>query len=97
MRGILHRGNMAPRKDVVKQLNQTLQGWQNYFDYGSPSRAYEAVNWSVLELMRFFLRRRHKVQTRNMWRRFPARWIYGELGIFKLRRRKTEPTPCAAI
>jgi RNA-directed DNA polymerase len=96
VRAILHRSNTAPRDEVVRQLNHTLKGWQNYFDYGSLSRAYEAVNWSVLELMRFFLRRRHKVQTRNMWRRFPARWIYDELGVFKLRRRKMAPTPCAA-
>ena len=89
VRGILHRSNTAPREEVVKQLNQTLKGWQNYFDYGSLSRAYEAVNWSVLEHMRFFLRRRHKVQTRTMWRRFPAKWIYAELGVFKLRRRNT--------
>ena len=97
VREILHRSNTAPREEVVKQLNQTLTGWQNYFDYGSLSRAYAAVNWSVLELMRFFLRRRHKVQTRNMWRRFPAKWIYEELGVYKLRRRKMEPTPCAAV
>ena len=97
VRAILHRSNTAPREEVVKQLNQTLKGWQNYFDYGSLSRAYEAVNWSVLELMRFFLRRRHKAQTRNMWRRFPAKWIYAELGVFKLRRRKMETTLCAAV
>ena len=96
VRAILHRSNTAPR-EVVKQLNQTLKGWQNYFDYGSLSRAYEAVNWSVLEHMRFFLRRRHKVRTRTMWRRFPAKWIYAELGVFKLRRRKKETTLCAAV
>lgn len=93
---ILHRSNTAPRKEVVSKLNQTLEGWRMYFSLGSVSRAYEAANWSVLEHVRLFLRRRHKVRTRNMWRRFPARWIYEKLGVLKLRRQKMEPTPCAA-
>ena len=32
-----------------------------------------------------------------MWRRFPAKWIYAELGVFKLRRRTMETTLCAAV
>jgi RNA-directed DNA polymerase len=94
---LLHRGNTAPRADVVKQLNQVLRGWQNYFCYGSVARAYEAVNWSVLEHMQFFLRRRHRVRTRNMRRRFSAPYIYGKLGVLKLRRRMVAPTPWVAV
>lgn len=96
LRQILHRGNVAPWIDVAKELNQTLRGWENYFSYGSVGKAYEAVNWMVLERTRSILRKRHRVDTQSMWRRFSAPVIYRQYGVHQLRRRKTRPTPCAA-
>ena len=95
LRQILHRGNVAPWAEVRKDLNRTLRGWENYFSYGSVGRAYEAVNWAVLERARYFLRKRHRVSTQNMWRRFSAPVIYEQYGVHQLRRRKRMPTPCA--
>lgn len=96
LRRILYRGNVAPWIEVTKELNQTLRGWENYFSYGSVGRAYEAVNWMVLERTRYILRKRHRVSTRTMWRQFSAPQIYGSYGVHKLRRQKKMPTPCAA-
>jgi RNA-directed DNA polymerase len=97
LRQILHRGNVAPWTEVAKKLNQTLRGWENYFSYGSVGRAYEAVNWAVLERARYFLRKRHRVSPQNMWRRFSAPVIYEQYGVHQLRRRKRRPTPCAVV
>jgi RNA-directed DNA polymerase len=93
LRQILHRGNVAPWAEVRKELNRTLRGWENYFSYGSVGRAYEAVNWVVLERARYFLRKRHRISTQNMWRRFSAPVIYKHYGVYQLRRRKRMPTP----
>jgi len=95
MRQILHRGNVAPWTEVAKELNRLLRGWENYFRYGSLGRAYEAVNWAVLERVRYILRKRHRVNTHNRWRWFSAQVIYRKYGVYQLRRRK-ELTPCAA-
>lgn len=97
LRQLLHRGNVAPWAEVVKELNRTLRGWENYFSYGSVGRAYEAVNWTVLERARYFLRKRHRVSTQNMWRRFSAPVIYEKYGVHQLRRRKRMPPPWAVV
>jgi RNA-directed DNA polymerase len=97
MRQILHRGNVAPWTEVAKELNRTLRGWENYFSYGSLGRAYEAVNWAVLERTRYVLRHRHRVNTQSMWRRFPAKVIYRKFGVHQLRRCKAMPTPCVVM
>ena len=97
LRQILHRGNVAPWADVVQEVNRTLRGWENYFSYGSVGRAYEAVNWTVLERARYFLRKRHRVSTQTMWRRFSAPVIYEQYGVHQLRRGKRMSPPCAVV
>jgi RNA-directed DNA polymerase len=97
LRQILHRGNVAPWADVVQEVNRSLRGWENYFSYGSVGRAYEAVNWTVLERARYFLRKRHRVSTQTMWRRFSAPVIYEQYGVHQLRRRKRMSPPCAVV
>ena len=73
-----------------------MVGWHNYFRYGSVNRAYEAVNWMVLEKARRFLRQRHKVKTATAWKHFPARRLYGANGIYKVRRLQPVSAPGAA-
>jgi RNA-directed DNA polymerase len=97
LRQILHRGNVAPWADVVQEVNRSLRGWENYFSYGSVGRAYEAVNWTVLERARYFLRKRHRVSTQTMWRRFSAPVIYEQYGVHQLRRRTRMSPPCAVV
>jgi RNA-directed DNA polymerase len=80
---LLHPGEMAPWPEVRDRLNAKLRGWQNYFRYGSVSRAYEIVNGYVAGRVRHFLRRRH-IHTRSRGtRRFPTEMIFGSLGVHR--------------
>ena len=47
--------------------------------------AYRAVDQSVAQRGRHFLRRRHQVPTRGT-RRYPSERIFGELGVVHFRR-----------
>lgn len=85
VRGVLRPGNMQPRKEVVDHLNRLLRGWTGYFRYGARSAAWRAVNHHVLDSVRRFLRRRHKVTTQGH-RRFSIDWIFDTLGVLNLSR-----------
>ena len=85
IRQILRPSNQAPWEEVGKELNTVLRGWANHFSYGTRLMAYRAVDNYVYERVRHFLRRRHKVPSRGT-RRFPAEVVFGELGVFQLRR-----------
>jgi RNA-directed DNA polymerase len=85
IRQILRPTNQAPWETVVADLNPVLRGWAHYFSYGTRLMAYRAVDHYVYERVRQFLRRRHKVPSRGT-RRFPLDRVFGELGVFHLRR-----------
>jgi RNA-directed DNA polymerase len=85
LRQILRPSNQAPWAEVVTELNPVLRGWANHFSYGTRLMAYRAVDHYVYERVRHFLRRRHKVPSRGT-RRFPRQQVFGELGVFQLRR-----------
>jgi RNA-directed DNA polymerase len=85
IREILRPTNQAPWEEVVADLNSVLRGWAHYFAYGTRLMAYRAVEHYVYERVRHFLRRRHKVPSRGT-RRFPREQVFGELGVFQLRR-----------
>jgi RNA-directed DNA polymerase len=86
--GLLHRGNVAPRHEVVATLNRRLVGWANYFSYGTLSPAYRKLDHLVLHRLRRWLCRRHKVANRGT-RRFPDKMLYDpeEVGLICLSRR----------
>ena len=85
IRQILRPSNQAPWDGVVAELNSVLRGWAHDFSHGTRLMAYRAVDDYVAERTRHFLRRRHKVRTRGT-RRFSADSVFGELGVFRLRR-----------
>ena len=85
IRGILRPGTQAPWPAVVADLNAVVRGWAGYFAYGTRLMAYRAVDHYVYEAVRHFLRRRHKVLSRGT-RRFSLTRVFGELGVFSLRR-----------
>lgn len=85
IRQILGSGNQAPWEPVRAELNSVLRGWAAYFSYGTRLMAYRAVDQYVAQRVRHFLRRRHQVPTRGT-RRYPSERIFGELGVFHLRR-----------
>ncbi len=86
VRQILHPGNQASWDEVRSELNRVLRGWANYFAYGTRLMAYRAVDHYVYDRARQFLGRRHKVPSRVTKKRFPAARVFGELGVFQLRR-----------
>jgi RNA-directed DNA polymerase len=85
IRHILRPGNQAPWDEVKAALNRVLRGWANYFSYGTRFMAYRAVDNYVWERARYFLRRRHKVPSRGT-ERYSGDVVFGELGVFRLRR-----------
>ncbi len=85
IRQILGSGNQAPWEPVRAELNSVLRGWASYFSSGTRLMAYRVVEQSVAQRVRHFLRRRHQIPTRGT-PRDPSERIFGELGVFHLRR-----------
>ncbi len=96
IRQILRPGNHAPWDEVKGELNRVVRGWANYFSYGTRRAANRAVDHYVYERVRHFLRRRHKVSSRGT-RRFGYHVVYGELGVFELRRLHLESPAHARV
>ena len=96
IRQILRPTNQEPWEEVVADLNRVLRGWSRYFAYGTRLMAYRAVDHYVWERTRHFLRRRHKVPSRGT-RRFSADVVFGELGVFQLRRFHLAPPAHARV
>ena len=82
---LLVPSNIDPWPEVRDKLNRSLRGWSNYFGYGSRGKAYRSVDQYVIERVRRFLARRHKVQGRGN-RRFTFDVIHRELGVLCLQR-----------
>lgn len=84
IRSVLRAGVVAPWSDVRNRLNGILTGWSNYFNVGTRTFAYRAVDNFVQTAVRGFLQRRHKVPGGGT-RRFPDNVIFGEHGVRRLR------------
>jgi RNA-directed DNA polymerase len=69
--------------EVCKQLNNRLRGWKGYFRHGTLLAAYKAIDRHVVDRVRHFLKRRHKVPGRGI-RQFAPAIVYGELGVVRL-------------
>jgi group II intron reverse transcriptase/maturase len=79
------RRTLIPVEAQVIQINQKLRGWINYFRLGTVSRAYNVVNQHVTYRLRRWLCAKHKVRGPG-YSRFPDRYLYRTLGLFKLQR-----------
>jgi RNA-directed DNA polymerase len=82
---LLVPGNVGPWPEVRNQLNSLLQGWSNYFSYGTLKQAYQAVDRHVADRVRYFLRRRQQMHTRGT-RTLPDQAIFGPEGVTRLYR-----------
>src|SRR5579864_5529810 len=91
---LLKPSNVAPWPEVRNKLNSMLQGWAAYFSYGTRLMAYRAVDQYVLDRVRHFLKRRHKVQSRGAIR-YSDDVVFGELGVLRLRHVHVGPLPSA--
>src|SRR5208337_1845747 len=91
---MLMPSNVAPWPKTRQKLNRLLLGWSAYFGYGSLAKAYRDVDQYVVDHVRAFLARRHKMQNRGA-RNFSRSAIYGELEVVSLWKHHPNPAPKA--
>ena len=48
----------VPIPELIREVNESLRGWKNYFSFGHPRRAYRQVNTFVTERLTKHLKRR---------------------------------------
>ncbi len=75
------RRTYVPVPVLVADINTTLRGWQNYFSFGYPRRAYRVLNAFTIARIHYHLRRRSQRPYRPPAGMTEYGFITGPLGL----------------
>jgi RNA-directed DNA polymerase len=73
----------------VAALNAVIRGWAAYFNQGPVIRIYETVRWYAERRLKRWLRRRSGRKGTG-YRQYPDEYLYGDLGLYDLPRRRAD-------